>query len=92
MCTYKDWFVDLKYVDSGLVYVGNNQPCKIEGIGSITFKLDNYWKVLLTDVRFIPGLSVILFLLAGLMIWIALVKLKKVLLLLGKMESLSLPV
>ena len=57
MCPYKEWFVGLKPVDSGLVYMGNNHPCKIEGIGSIIFKLENDTKVVLTDVRLIPCLK-----------------------------------
>jgi len=41
----------------GLVLLGDNKPCKIEGIGSIRFKFHDGAERIFTDVRYVPELK-----------------------------------
>ena len=43
-CTYnmyliREWFFELLELDGGVVYMGNDSPCKITGIGSINLTI-----------------------------------------------------
>ena len=35
MCPHRDWFTMFEQTSSGLVYMGNNNTCKVEGIGTV---------------------------------------------------------
>ncbi|CAM8938448.1 unnamed protein product [Rhodiola kirilowii] len=56
MCPNKNWFNDLAHTASENVYMGNNNVCKVMGMGSINLKLTNGKLVTLTKVRYVPGL------------------------------------
>ena len=57
MCFRKEWFFNFTELDSGVVYLVDNQPCKIAGIGSISLKNHDGSTRVLTDVRYIPKLE-----------------------------------
>ena len=38
----------------GKVYLGNNNACNIDGIGTIHLSLDNGQELVLKDVRYVP--------------------------------------
>ena len=40
MCPIRKWFFEFQELDGGVVYMGNDNPCKTAGIGSI--KLQNH--------------------------------------------------
>ena len=56
-CFRKEWFFNFTELDGGVVYLANNQPCKIAGIGSISLKNPDGSTRVLTDVRYIPKLE-----------------------------------
>ena len=53
MCLRKEWFFNFTELDGGVVYLADNQPCKIAGIGSISLKNHDGSTRVLTDVRYI---------------------------------------
>ena len=57
MCFRKEWFFNFTELDDGVVYLADNQPCKIAGIGSINLKNHDGSTRVLTDVRYIPKLE-----------------------------------
>ena len=57
MCFRKEWFFNFIELDDGVVYLADNQPCKIAGIGSISLKNHDGSTRVLTDVRYIPKLE-----------------------------------
>ena len=57
MCFRKEWFFNFKEFDGGVIYLADNQPCKIAGIGSISLKNHDGSTRVLTDVRCIPKLE-----------------------------------
>ncbi|XP_073107271.1 uncharacterized protein [Elaeis guineensis] len=57
MCPYRDWFYTYEQIDSGVVLMGNNAPCKTVGIGSIRIKMHDGIVRTLTQVRHIPDLK-----------------------------------
>ena len=57
MCFRKEWFFNFIELDGGVVYLADNQPCKIAGIGSISLKNHDGSTRVLTDVRYIPKLE-----------------------------------
>ena len=61
-CTFhmtpnKSWFEEFKQDDEGVVLLGNNKPCKVQGIVSVRIKMFNGAKKVLTQVIFIPELK-----------------------------------
>ena len=48
------WFEELKLGDKGVVLLGNNRPCKVQGVGYVRLKLQNDIEKVLTNVRYIP--------------------------------------
>ena len=56
MCFRKEWFFNFTELDGGVVYLADNQPCNIAGIGSISLKNHDGSTRVLTDVRYIPKL------------------------------------
>ena len=57
MCFRKEWFFNFTELDGGVVYLADNQPCKIAEIGSISLKNHDESTRVLTDVRYIPKLE-----------------------------------
>ena len=57
MCFRKEWFFNFIELDGGVVYLADNQPCKIAGIGSISLKNHDGSTRVLTDVRYILKLE-----------------------------------
>ena len=57
MCFRKEWFSNFTELDAGVVYLADNQPCKIAGIGSINLKNHDGSTRVLTNVRYIPKLE-----------------------------------
>ena len=57
MCFRKEWFFNFTELDGGVVYLADNQPCKIAGIGSISLKNHDGSTRVLTNVQFIPKLE-----------------------------------
>ena len=51
------WFTDINAYEFGIVYIGNNNSCKIQGTSSITFELHDGMNKLLTNVRYVLGLK-----------------------------------
>ncbi|MDD0148635.1 hypothetical protein PSY31_23395, partial [Shigella flexneri] len=56
MCPNRSWFRDLTESKQGVVTLGDDYECDIEGIGNIPLRLQNGRTILLTKVRFIPEL------------------------------------
>ena len=57
MCPIKEWFHDYTSVSGGNVVMGNDQKCKVIGIGSITLKSYDGTLKTLNKVRHIPDLK-----------------------------------
>lgn len=51
------WFFDFEGLDSGQVLMGNNQSCRIHGVGSVNLKMWDGSVKVITEVRFIPDLK-----------------------------------
>ena len=56
MCPNKGWFENYKQIDSGIVLLGNNKPCKVIGIGSLRIRMHDGIERVLKDVRHVPEL------------------------------------
>ncbi|KAJ0489574.1 putative RNA-directed DNA polymerase [Helianthus annuus] len=57
MTPHKEFFKDLIIQEQGTVQLGDDRPCKIQGIGTVTFKLKNGSLIDLSNVRYIPELK-----------------------------------
>ena len=57
MTPNKAWFEDFKQEEGGLVFLGNNKPCQVKGIGLVMNRMHNGVEKVLTNVRFIPKLK-----------------------------------
>ena len=53
VCPVKEWYQELAEGE-GSVLLGNNEVCKIRGVGSVSLKLDDGSIKVLTGVRYIP--------------------------------------
>ena len=61
-CTYhmtpvREWFFEFKELDGGVVYMGDDNTCKIKGIGSIKMRNDDGSTRIVRDVRYIPNMK-----------------------------------
>ncbi|KAG6407711.1 hypothetical protein SASPL_130708 [Salvia splendens] len=52
-----EWFFDFEELNGGLVYMGNDSPCKTTGIGSIKLRNQDGSTRILKDVRYVPQLK-----------------------------------
>ncbi|KAG6434403.1 hypothetical protein SASPL_106035 [Salvia splendens] len=66
MCPIREWFFDFEELNGGLVYMGNDNPCKTAGIGSIKLRNQDGSTRILKDVRYVPQLKKNLFSLGAL--------------------------
>ncbi|KAG6415529.1 hypothetical protein SASPL_122941 [Salvia splendens] len=57
MCPIREWFFDFEELNGGLVYMGNDNPCKTVGIGSINLRNQDGSTRILKDVRYVPQLK-----------------------------------
>ncbi|KAK2966971.1 hypothetical protein RJ640_014159 [Escallonia rubra] len=57
MCPHKEWFDCLTPCDGGTVLMGNDDVCKVMGIGTIKIKMFDGIVRTLGDVRYIPDLK-----------------------------------
>ncbi|KAG6386087.1 hypothetical protein SASPL_154974 [Salvia splendens] len=57
MCPIREWFFDFEELNGGLVYMGNDSPCKTTGIGSIKLRNQDGSTRILKDVRYVPQLK-----------------------------------
>ena len=57
MCFRKEWFFNFRELDGGVVHLADDQPCKIDGISSISLKNHDGSTRVLTYVRYIPKLE-----------------------------------
>ena len=57
MCPNRNWFKIFNANEYDIVYMGNHNACKVQGIGDITLKLYDGKIRLLTNVRFVPDLK-----------------------------------
>nr|GEY18995.1 hypothetical protein [Tanacetum cinerariifolium] len=57
MSPNRDWFVTYEEFDSGHVFMGNDSPCKVVGIGTIQIKMHDGVIRILTDVHHVPDLK-----------------------------------
>ena len=57
MCPIREWLFEFQELDGGVVYMGNDNPCKIVGIGSIKLRNHDRSTRILRDVRYVPKLK-----------------------------------
>jgi len=57
MCPIRKWFFEFQELNGGVVYMGNDNPCKTGGIGSIKLRNHDGSTRILRDVRYVPKLK-----------------------------------
>jgi len=57
MCPRKEYFETWALKEGGVVRLGNNKACKVQGMGTIRLKMFDGREFLLKDVRFVPELK-----------------------------------
>lgn len=57
MCLRKEYFETIDLKEGGMVLLGNNKPCKVQGQGSIQLKMFNGQETLLNGVRYVLELK-----------------------------------
>lgn len=57
MCPRKEYFETLALKEGGVVRLGNNKACKVQGMGTVRLKMFDGREFLLKDVRFVPELK-----------------------------------
>jgi len=57
MCPIREWFFEFQELDGGVLYMGNDNPCKTTGIGSIKLRKHDGSTRNLQDVRYVPKLK-----------------------------------
>jgi len=57
MCPIRKWFFEFQELDGGVVYMGNDNPCKTVGIGSIKLQNHDGSTRILQDVRHVSKLK-----------------------------------
>jgi len=57
MCPIREWFFEFQELDGEVVYMGNDNPCKTAGIGSIKLRNHDGSTRILRDVRYVPKLK-----------------------------------
>jgi hypothetical protein len=54
---HRSWFTSYQVINGGVVLMGNNNPCKTIGVGSVKIKMFDGIIRTLTDVRHVPKLK-----------------------------------
>ncbi|KAK2414734.1 secreted RxLR effector protein [Trifolium repens] len=57
MCPRKEYFETLELKEDGVVRLGNDKACKVQGVGTIRLKMFDDRDFLLKNVRYIPELK-----------------------------------
>lgn len=57
VCTKRECFFSYEKLDTGVVLMGNDNPCRTVEIGTIRFKLHDEMIMELTEVRHIPDMT-----------------------------------
>ena len=57
MTPNKSWFEDFNQDEGGIILLGNNKPCKVQGVGSVRIKMYNGVEKVLENVRYILELK-----------------------------------
>jgi len=57
MTPHGDWFLNFRNLSGGKVLLGNNQECKIMGIGDIKIKIHDGTTRTLSTIRYVLGLK-----------------------------------
>ena len=57
MCLKNGWFSSFKELEGGVVFISNDNACKIMEIGTIQLKTYYGSLQVLTDIRYIPSLK-----------------------------------
>ncbi|KAH9706402.1 hypothetical protein KPL70_012195 [Citrus sinensis] len=57
LCPIKEWFTDFHNLESGAVVMGNDQPFRTMGIGTVQLKIFDGMVRELKEVRFVPALK-----------------------------------
>ncbi|KAH9657232.1 retrovirus-related pol polyprotein from transposon TNT 1-94-like protein [Citrus sinensis] len=57
LCPIKEWFTDFRNLESGAIVMGNDQPCRTMGIGTIRLKMFDGMVRELREVRYVPALK-----------------------------------
>ncbi|KAH9733926.1 retrovirus-related pol polyprotein from transposon TNT 1-94-like protein [Citrus sinensis] len=57
LCPIKEWFTDFRNLESSAVVMGNDQPCRTMGLGTIRLKMFDRMVRELKEVRFVPALK-----------------------------------
>ncbi|KAH9750986.1 hypothetical protein KPL71_014098 [Citrus sinensis] len=57
LCPIKEWFTNFRNLESGAIVMGNDQPCRTMGIGTIRLKMFDGMIRELKDVRFVLALK-----------------------------------
>ena len=57
MTPHREWFSQFRSCQGGIVLLGDDGICKVEGIGTIQIKSKNNTVVTLEDVRYVPQLK-----------------------------------
>ena len=57
MCPIREWFFEFQELDGGVVYMGNDNPCKTVGICSIKLRNHDGSTRILRDVQYVPKLK-----------------------------------
>ena len=57
MCPNRDWFTEFEELNGGSVLMGNNQQCKVEGIGSVAIRMYDGMIRVFKNVRYVPNLK-----------------------------------
>lgn len=56
------WFVNIKYINSGKVLIGNDESCDVTIIENVKFKMSYGSIKILDNVKLVPKLRVTIFL------------------------------
>ncbi len=57
MCPNREWFSTFKELNGEVVLMGDNSPCRTQGIGTIRLKMHDGAVRELTNVRYVPKLK-----------------------------------
>ena len=57
MCPNREWFSTFKTLNGGVVLMGDNSPCRTQGLGTILLKMHDGAVRELTNVRYVPNLK-----------------------------------
>ena len=57
VCPRREWFSSFEKIDSGVVIMGNDHSCQVEGVGTVRIKMCDGMVREVDDVRYVPQLK-----------------------------------